>query len=86
MKLKTSYNPPFVFSGVKPSAKLQAPNESVSISRVRFSSTAKLAARFTAVVVFPTPPFGIAIVIILAKASFSEISYPFLLTRTATAR
>ena len=67
MKLKTSYIPPLVFSGVKPSDILHAPNGSVSMRRTRFSRTAKLAARFTAVVVFPTPPFGIAIVIILVK-------------------
>jgi hypothetical protein len=66
IKLKTSYNPPLVFSGVNPSDMLHAPNGSVSMSSTRFSKTAKLAARFTAVVVFPTPPFGIAMVMILA--------------------
>lgn len=74
MKLKTSYKPPLVFSAVKPSDILHAPNGSVSIRRTRFSSTAKLAARFTAVVVFPTPPFGIAMVIIFVKRKLSAIS------------
>jgi hypothetical protein len=37
---------------------VQEPEGSKSIKRVFFSATAKLAARFTAVVVFPTPPLG----------------------------
>src|SRR6266567_3946389 len=39
------------------------PCGSPSIKRVRFSAAARLAARLTAVVVFPTPPFWFAIAI-----------------------
>src|SRR6516162_4058537 len=42
--------------------------ESQSISRVGCSAAARQAARFTAVVVFPTPPFWLAIAITRAKA------------------
>src|SRR5512133_2666440 len=42
---------------------------SPSISRVRCSATARLAARFTAVVVFPTPPVGLPIAIPRATAA-----------------
>jgi hypothetical protein len=52
---------------VKPSDMLHAPNGSVSISKTRFSYTAKLDARFTAVVVLPTPPLGMAMAMILGN-------------------
>ena len=41
--------------------------ESQSTRRVGCSAAARQAARFTAVVVFPTPPFWLATAMILAK-------------------
>jgi hypothetical protein len=46
---------------------------SQSITRVLFSATASEAPRFTAVVVFPTPPFWFEIAMVRAKHSPSEI-------------
>ena len=40
-----------------PRPELALPCGSMSTSRTRFSAAASEAARFTAVVVFPTPPF-----------------------------
>jgi hypothetical protein len=71
VKLKTSEIPAFIFSGVKPSEIAEAPNGSVSISKVFFSATANEAARLTAVVVFPTPPFGKQTDIILQLIALS---------------
>src|SRR5438552_3978771 len=51
------------------------PCGSPSTNRVRFSAAARLAARFTAVVVLPTPPFWLAIAITRAtSAIFRELS------------
>ena len=51
---------------MKPRETAQAPAGSKSIRSVFFSAIANPAARFTAVVVFPTPPFGILIAIFFA--------------------
>jgi len=41
--------------------------------RVRCSEAAREAPKFTAVVVFPTPPFWLAMAMILAKMTPSEV-------------
>ena len=46
------------------------PCGSMSMSRVRFSATASAAARLTAVVVLPTPPFWLATAMILPTRRF----------------
>ena len=49
-----------------PEPMVALPCESISTNKTRFLSTAKDAAKFTAVVVLPTPPFWFAIAIICA--------------------
>src|ERR1700685_2623332 len=53
-------------SGVKPSAAVALAWGSRSMSRVRQPAWARQAARLTAVVVLPTPPFWLTMAIILA--------------------
>src|ERR1051325_1461925 len=54
----------FTFLGSKPTPEVLLACGSASTSKVFFSSTARLAARLMAVVVFPTPPFWLAIAMI----------------------
>ena len=54
-------------SFAKPIAAVALACESQSTRSVRWSAAARQEARFTAVVVFPTPPFWLATAIIRAK-------------------
>ena len=56
----------------KPMAAVELAWESQSMRRVGCSEAARQAARFTAVVVFPTPPFWFATAIIRANKSSSK--------------
>lgn len=54
-----SYILVLIFFGSNPTPEVALACGSASTNSVRYSNTAKLAAKLIAVVVFPTPPFGL---------------------------
>src|SRR5688500_9046421 len=67
----TSYGVGTPRTGVRPMPLVAFPCGSPSTSSVRCSAAARLAARLTAVVVLPTPPFWFATAMIRATESLS---------------